>query len=134
MRHPCFFLAMRFHGGWTVHHYSLVSGRAPVRQLTLDRFGNWLSRVDALSNVYTTVRDADGLATMETLPEPDGPLGSGAAPVYQYLFDTRGNLVHEVLPDNRAKLDVRRRVQPGDAVHRESLEIVTPSAVVPIAP
>jgi RHS repeat-associated protein len=63
-----------------------------------DRFGNVVWQQDALGNVTTIERNADGLATLVTEPDPDGagPLGPR---VTQYEYDSRGNLTKRINPD-----------------------------------
>jgi RHS repeat-associated protein len=63
-----------------------------------DRFGNVIWQEDALGNVTTFERNADGLVTTMTQPDPDGvgPLG---ALVTEMEYDSRGNLTRLVHPD-----------------------------------
>ena len=66
----------------------------PLNQITetrYDRFGNVTLAKDPLGNTTTWTRDANGLATQITQPDPDGS-GSLIAPVTQFQYDARQNL------------------------------------------
>jgi RHS repeat-associated protein len=86
---------------------SLVSSNAPEiqhdehgnpTQIRRDRFGNVVWQQDALGNVTTFERNADGLVTKLTQPDPDGtgPLGQL---VTRFEYDSRGNLTKRINPD-----------------------------------
>lgn len=67
-----------------------------------DRFGNLTMFRDQLSNSTTWIRDANGLATQLTQPDPDGagPLGT---PVTTFQYDALQNLTQVTLPDSSTR-------------------------------
>ncbi len=66
--------------------------------LRRDRFGNVIWQRDALGNVTSFERNADGLITTITQPDPDGvgPLGPL---VTQFEYDAQGNVTKIIHPD-----------------------------------
>ncbi len=71
-------------------------------RITTDRFGGLLTHEDALGKTTSWVRNADGLPTQMTLPDPDGA-GSQVAPVYAYVYDGKDNLTQVTLPDSSTR-------------------------------
>ncbi len=67
-------------------------------RFTTDRFGKLKSFTDAAGKVTTYQRDADGLVTQMTTPDPDGA-GPLTALTTQYEYDSRGNRTKITLPD-----------------------------------
>jgi RHS repeat-associated protein len=63
-----------------------------------DRFGNVVWERDALGNITTFARNADGLATKITQPDPDGA-GPLPALVTELSYDSRGNVTSITNPD-----------------------------------
>jgi RHS repeat-associated protein len=63
-----------------------------------DRFGNVVWERDALGNITTFARNADGLATKITQPDPDGA-GPLPALVTELSYDSRGNVTNIKYPD-----------------------------------
>ena len=75
--------------------YGLVWDQLDDRtQYTFDRFGLPLSITDAENDVTMISRDANGQVTKIVQPDP----GNGA-PTTTYVYDARGNLTQETLPD-----------------------------------
>jgi RHS repeat-associated protein len=67
-----------------------------------DRFGNLTLFKDLLGNSTSWIRDANGLATQLTQPDPDGS-GPLAAPVTQFQYDALQNLTQVTLPDSSTR-------------------------------
>jgi YD repeat-containing protein len=62
-----------------------------------DRFGLFTSYKDPLTNVSTWQRDANGLTTQLTQPDPDGA-GSQTSPITSFQYDAKQNLTQVTLP------------------------------------
>ena len=67
---------------------------------TYDQTGNLLTTTDPLGRTTTFAYDALGRLLTETLPDPDGPSGTGgpggsnlSAPITTFTYDTLGNLI-----------------------------------------
>ncbi|WP_233198707.1 MULTISPECIES: RHS repeat-associated core domain-containing protein [Pirellulaceae] len=67
-----------------------------------DRKGNLLAVKDAEGNVTTYDRNAAGYVTKITEADPDGP-GALEAAVYEYSYDSSGNILTETLPDDSVR-------------------------------
>jgi len=67
------------------------------RSFRFDRYGRSLESVDELGHVTTYLRDADGLATSITLPDPDGP-GGRSASTFMFTYDQWGNQLASIEP------------------------------------
>lgn len=68
-----------------------------------DKFGNVIREKDALGNITIYERDENGLLTKLILPDPDGENGPAVLPVYEYTYDSRGNMLTETLPDSSVR-------------------------------
>ncbi|MEW4451991.1 RHS repeat-associated core domain-containing protein [Bremerella sp. JC817] len=67
-----------------------------------DRKGNLLAVKDGEGNITTYDRNAAGYVTKITEPDPDGA-GPLEAAVYEYTYDSRGNMLTETLPDDSVR-------------------------------
>jgi YD repeat-containing protein len=78
---------------------SMTNGLNNSVTFTTDRFGNYTSFTDALANTTTWTRDANGQVLTMTQPDPDGE-GEQEAPVTEFEYDSRGNLILITWPDS----------------------------------
>ncbi|WP_158265624.1 RHS repeat-associated core domain-containing protein [Blastopirellula marina] len=93
---------------YTSQQQSSLSGGLPVETTIdsrgveivrdYDRFRNITSEMDALGNFTYYIRDENGLLLKKILPDPDGT-GPLESPIYEYTYDSRGNMLTETLPD-----------------------------------
>jgi RHS repeat-associated protein len=75
-----------------------TDGRTKATKVWHDDFGNATQRVDALGNTFLSERNAKGLVTRVTTPDPDG-VGPLPQLVTTYSYDTRGHLTLLTAPD-----------------------------------
>jgi YD repeat-containing protein len=77
---------------------TFIDSLSHATSLQLDRFGGTLSETDPLGYVTSYVRDANGVVTRLTQPDPDGG-GPLAAPITAYQYDSKGNLTRLTYAD-----------------------------------
>ncbi len=65
----------------------------------LDSFGLPTSVTNALDQTTTYIRNADGLVTEMTQPDPSNGAQDSASPITTYQYDSKGDLTYEGLPD-----------------------------------
>jgi RHS repeat-associated protein len=65
----------------------------------LDSFGLPTSVSNALDQTTTYIRNADGLVTQMTQPDPSNGAQDSASPITTYQYDSKGDLTYEGLPD-----------------------------------
>ncbi|EAQ79300.1 Calx-beta domain-containing protein [Blastopirellula marina] len=81
---------------------SIVNGSGIVTYYATDSHGNITRTKDELGNITFYLRNAAGLVTKMIQPDPDGA-GPLETPVYEYAYDSRGNLLTEILPDGSVR-------------------------------
>lgn len=81
---------------------SFTNNQGVTTTYLLDTLGNVTEEEDELGNVTIYERDANGLLLKLTLPDPDGA-GPLESPVYEYTYDSRGNMLTETLPDDSVR-------------------------------
>ncbi|WP_186767770.1 choice-of-anchor D domain-containing protein [Blastopirellula retiformator] len=77
---------------------TITDSQGITMQYEYDSLGNVIREIDGEGNETIYERDANGLATKITYADPDdaGPLTSS---VFEYTYDSRGNMLTETLPD-----------------------------------
>ena len=81
---------------------TITDDRSISIQYQQDSLGNITQKTDALGNVTRYERDANGLLLKMTFPDPDG-VGPLEASVFEYTYDSRGNMLTETLPDDSVR-------------------------------
>lgn len=80
-------------------YHSWYDASAHSTSFKLDRFGFRTESVNGLGKTTTWQRNANGLATQVTRPDPDGS-GSLTAPVTSFTYDSQQNLTQITFPDS----------------------------------